>query len=94
MFFNCVLQNIQKLTKVVTSTTDKAVTISLTSKAERSIEEVAVLAVKNITSVNLSEQIKIKLTWLSLVAPKGQHHMKVSNLKSPSNMFIFIPKIM
>ena len=94
MFFNCVLQNIQKLTKVVTSTTDKAVTISLTSKAERSIEEVAVLAVKKITSVNLSEQIKIKLTRLSLVAPKGQHHMKVSNLKRPSNMFIFIPKIM
>ena len=80
---------------MATSMTDKSVTISLESNAEQSIQKIAVLAIENITNgANLSEQIKIKLTHLSLVAPKGQHHMKVSNLKSPSNMFIFIPKIM
>ena len=87
------MQNIQKLTEMATSMTDKSVTISLESNAEQSIQKIAVLAIENITNgVNLSEQIKIKLTQLSLVSPKVQHHLKeIPNFERQNSMlFLFV----
>ena len=88
------MQNIQKLTEMATSMTDKSVTISLESNAEQSIQKIAVLAIENITNgANLSEQIKIKLTQLSLVSPKVQHHLKeIPNLERQSSMLFLFAK--